>query len=502
MMSTGACRPNSPAADLSPPPPPPPSYEEVMNMQGSASLYPTLVSRNSRTVTNSSTGSPESDASPEPSKLGTACRPSRSCTSSSAKASSEAPASLYESSAGRASKSGSGVDSVKAAAAGGGSTSKVLLVGKSGSEIYESSSSASDGSPVLRNEYIGGEMRLAVIRPVKPYVRPPQQPGSSSARTPHTQTQPPSASLEGPSSEDDARRHHIPQQQSERTSSFPAEKIAAQDAPSSSSSQPGSSDAISANSQPAPSLLKVQKSLDASDSSSCGENMFINQVSIEKTDGLNPPSVVPSLRTSLITTSSTGICPNNTRQTLQSARRYASCPALGARRVSFGNIEIKEYPRAIGDNPSVSSGGPPVSLGRKPVSAFTLKVEDYETLRTSHRRSREEMLLPPDIREDWLREAGYGSNEIYQSTKSAARIRRQRQSSNKGRIVVHDIQNRAWKAFSFLKLKPRRRDKKEGKVAATTNHDDVDVERDSLDCSMRAFDARNFHHLTPADAAV
>ncbi len=86
----------------------------------------------------------------------------------------------------------------------------------------------------------------------------------------------------------------------------------------------------------------------------------------------------------------------------QTTRSNASCPCdLGRRNsVHFGQVEILEFQRAIGDNPSCASGGPPISLGgTKPLSSQSIGLDDYEIHRTTNRRKREQMMVPPKLRE-------------------------------------------------------------------------------------------------------
>lgn len=54
--------------------------------------------------------------------------------------------------------------------------------------------------------------------------------------------------------------------------------------------------------------------------------------------------------------------------------------ASESRRVSFTNVEVRVFPRCLGDNPSVSEG-PPLALGLKPCHVFTQNVDEYEKKR-------------------------------------------------------------------------------------------------------------------------
>ena len=82
-------------------------------------------------------------------------------------------------------------------------------------------------------------------------------------------------------------------------------------------------------------------------------------------------------------------------------RSNASCPCdLGhMHSVHFGQVEILEFRRAIGDNPSCASGGPPISLSGRPLSSHSIDLDDYEVHRTMNRRKKEQMMVPPYMRE-------------------------------------------------------------------------------------------------------
>lgn len=81
-------------------------------------------------------------------------------------------------------------------------------------------------------------------------------------------------------------------------------------------------------------------------------------------------------------------------------RSNASCPCdlVHMHSVHFGRVEILEFRRAIGDNPSCASGGPPLQLGGLQ-SSQSIDLEDYEIHRTMNRRKREQMMVPPHMRE-------------------------------------------------------------------------------------------------------
>ena len=122
------------------------------------------------------------------------------------------------------------------------------------------------------------------------------------------------------------------------------------------------------------------------------------------------------------------------------------------RRVSFHQIEIREYPRCLGDNPSVTFG-PPMSIGWKHNQSYVLDVDQYENYKDGldedgthqperRRRSSAEFQLPWNLREEILREECSQDDEYAQQADVACtaeeiqariqeirRAKRQRQAS-------------------------------------------------------------------------
>uniref|UniRef100_A0A7S4JDC2 Uncharacterized protein n=1 Tax=Odontella aurita TaxID=265563 RepID=A0A7S4JDC2_9STRA len=97
------------------------------------------------------------------------------------------------------------------------------------------------------------------------------------------------------------------------------------------------------------------------------------------------------------------------------------------RAVRFGAVEIREYPRVLGDNPCVSSG-PPLALGWEHLSVSSMDLESYESSRP-FRCVKDKMAVPHMIRDDWLREAGYSRQEITVASRVACEIKAQRRKS-------------------------------------------------------------------------
>jgi hypothetical protein len=128
--------------------------------------------------------------------------------------------------------------------------------------------------------------------------------------------------------------------------------------------------------------------------------------------------------------------------------------------VSFHQIEIREYERSLGDNPSVRSG-PPISLGWNYNPNHTVvELEDYERLHS--RRDRSEIIMPQSVREDILKDAGVSRQEMSLATKSATEIKNRRAKVNKY-SRNRDKVDYAWENFGrkfkgvAKKLQQRRR---------------------------------------------
>jgi hypothetical protein len=95
--------------------------------------------------------------------------------------------------------------------------------------------------------------------------------------------------------------------------------------------------------------------------------------------------------------------------------------------VSWGTIEMHSHAIQLGDNPAVSRG-PPITLGWEKTDYCKLSVDDYESNHEG-RRSKQELILPGALREDWLRERGYSREELRQVTSVVKKVKLDRKSS-------------------------------------------------------------------------
>ncbi|GAX26142.1 hypothetical protein FisN_18Hh258 [Fistulifera solaris] len=95
------------------------------------------------------------------------------------------------------------------------------------------------------------------------------------------------------------------------------------------------------------------------------------------------------------------------------------------RKVSFKQVHVKEFDRIIGDNPSCSFGVP-ISIGWTVENESEIDMEEYESFRVQHRRSKLEMLLPKETREVLLMDWGCSTEDMSQAVKEKVKIKNQR----------------------------------------------------------------------------
>ena len=96
--------------------------------------------------------------------------------------------------------------------------------------------------------------------------------------------------------------------------------------------------------------------------------------------------------------------------------------------VSWHKLEIREYGRTVGDNPSVS-GGPPITLSWTYNMAFEGSVDAYENDRPA-RRVGKEMAVPRYLREIMLcEEWGCSNREIANAVREILAIKQQRRTT-------------------------------------------------------------------------
>mmetsp|Transcript_16418 Transcript_16418/g.23359 ORF Transcript_16418/g.23359 Transcript_16418/m.23359 type:complete len:257 (+) Transcript_16418:69-839(+) len=94
-------------------------------------------------------------------------------------------------------------------------------------------------------------------------------------------------------------------------------------------------------------------------------------------------------------------------------------------KVSFGSVQLREYPIILGDNPSCSYG-PPVTISWDYEEFDSIKIDDYEELR-GERRTMSEMMMNYYHRKHLLTVyCGYKKEDLKKAASVANRIKRQR----------------------------------------------------------------------------
>ncbi|GKY94709.1 hypothetical protein MPSEU_000436400 [Mayamaea pseudoterrestris] len=107
--------------------------------------------------------------------------------------------------------------------------------------------------------------------------------------------------------------------------------------------------------------------------------------------------------------------------------------AVDRRKIQFANIQIREYNRTIGDNPSCSSG-PPISISWEyDPNTKVVSVDQYEDNRPPRRRHFE-MCLPRSVRQEMLRKDW----DVTQ-TQIANAVRNNIKVKNQRRVTVSNL---------------------------------------------------------------
>mmetsp|Transcript_17712 Transcript_17712/g.41074 ORF Transcript_17712/g.41074 Transcript_17712/m.41074 type:complete len:151 (-) Transcript_17712:59-511(-) len=104
---------------------------------------------------------------------------------------------------------------------------------------------------------------------------------------------------------------------------------------------------------------------------------------------------------------------------------HVSDKATMTRTVSFGNIQIHEFRRTVGDNPACR-GGPPMALSRKRLRHQVKTVDEYEKVRDGNRRTKKEMLMSRTERRTILLKV-HSKMDIYEAEDEATKIRESRE---------------------------------------------------------------------------
>ncbi|KAG7361503.1 hypothetical protein IV203_036604 [Nitzschia inconspicua] len=105
-----------------------------------------------------------------------------------------------------------------------------------------------------------------------------------------------------------------------------------------------------------------------------------------------------------------------------------SCPAPGGpKSVSFGTVTLRYYERILTDNPAVQSG-PAIGIGWRYKRAGLFEVDEFEQGRTGSRTA-EELVLPREVREQMLKNAGFSQKDIAEMVRVILKTKNQRRQT-------------------------------------------------------------------------
>jgi hypothetical protein len=91
-------------------------------------------------------------------------------------------------------------------------------------------------------------------------------------------------------------------------------------------------------------------------------------------------------------------------------------------------VEIRQYPRILGDNPSCRSG-PPVTLGWDYDKAAVVKVPVQEFDQIARQNKKKHFVLSRREREGILFNSGYTQSQIAQNVRQMIKIKNQRKQT-------------------------------------------------------------------------
>lgn len=98
-------------------------------------------------------------------------------------------------------------------------------------------------------------------------------------------------------------------------------------------------------------------------------------------------------------------------------------------RVSFGSIEVRDYPLELGDHPECSRG-PPVTLSWQHLNSRTMEIEDYEASISSSKGRR--LRMTQYERTHMLKYvAGYEKEDLDKAEKEVQRVKHNRMRTNR-----------------------------------------------------------------------
>ena len=137
-------------------------------------------------------------------------------------------------------------------------------------------------------------------------------------------------------------------------------------------------------------------------------------------------------------------------------------------RVSFHNVEVREYPMIVGDNPGGKFGCPVTIDWESLPPPVIVELDAYEYIRAPNRRHRQEqMRMNSTKRERMLQDLGFGLSDRQWGRKEANMVRKHRKQTNmfadhkfvdKTMETVEGMERRLLSALTMGRYKKEERD--------------------------------------------
>lgn len=135
---------------------------------------------------------------------------------------------------------------------------------------------------------------------------------------------------------------------------------------------------------------------------------------------------IKTQRDSLSRTVKTNSSGSEHMSTILEVTDSSSCASGTKMKLKFDKIEMREYERILCDNPSTA--GPPIGIGWRhyPEATVVVDLDSYESCREGTKRHKSELAIPPDVRKDMLRDAGFSRQEIADAVRRARKDKERR----------------------------------------------------------------------------
>lgn len=117
--------------------------------------------------------------------------------------------------------------------------------------------------------------------------------------------------------------------------------------------------------------------------------------------------------------------------------------------VDFSAVDIHVHALRLGDNPSITSAGPPLTISWKCERSISFDLEEYQKLREEEGiRRREELRVPDITRMEWLDQEGiYSFGEMMKEQAKAIRLGNQRRESAKECVAMEEKKEQVKRKF-------------------------------------------------------